>query len=140
MNLNDDFRCVYCHVSEGESSILLRFNSIPAAKAAARELLAFLGEDKNIPVSAPAEAPARKSCEEATEESDPLSKAQRSEIEFSDMLRVYRATHGYTQRKLAELLCTTKSNICHWENGTFIPHAGTQQAIRNKLESGEFNV
>jgi DNA-binding XRE family transcriptional regulator len=134
------FLCQYDKASEDGYHICLSFNSIPAAKAAARELLAFLGEDKDIPVPTPAEAPPHKSCEEVPEEADPLTQAQRREIEFSDMLRVYRATHGYSQRKLAELLGTTQSNICHWENGTFVPHAGTQQAIRNKLESGEFNV
>ena len=134
------FLCQYDKSSEEGYHINLSFDSIPAAKAAARELLAFLGEDKNIPASALSEAPTRKSCEEMAEEADSLTQAQRSEIVFSDMLRVYRTAHGYSQRKLAELLGTTQSNICHWENGTFIPHAGTQQAIRNKLESGEFNV
>ena len=134
------FLCQYDKASEEGYHICLSFDSIPAAKAAARELLAFLGEDRNVPVSAPSEAPTRKSCEEVTEGDDPLTQAQKSEVEFSDILRVYRATHGYSQRKLAEILGTTQSSICHWENGTLVPHAGTQQAIRNKLESGEFNV
>lgn len=132
------FLCQYDKASETGYHIYLSFNSIDAAKAAARELLAFLGED--LPAPATAEAPPHKSCEEVSEEADPLTQAQRSEIEFSDMLRVYRTTHGYSQRKLAELLGTTQSTICHWENGSFVPHAGTQQVIRNKLESGEFNV
>ena len=132
------FLCQYDKASEDGYHICLSFNSIPAAKAAARELLAFLGED--LPAPAPAEAPPHKSCEEVVGEADPLTQAQRSEIKFSDMLLAYRTTHGYSQRKFAELLGTTQSNICHWENGTFIPSAGTQQAIRNKLESGEFNV
>jgi DNA-binding XRE family transcriptional regulator len=134
------FLCQYDKASEAGYHICLSFNSIPAAKAAARELLAFLGEDNNIPVSAPEEAPPHKSCEETEVETDPLSQYQNEIIAFGDMLRVYRTTHGYSQRKLAELLGTTQSNICHWENGTFVPHEGTQQAIRNKLESGEFNV
>lgn len=135
---NKSFLCQYVRDSEDEYSIALHFNSIQAARNAAVDLLTFIGEP--IPLSMkPREAPPHKTSEENAPDPDPLTQAQRSEIEFSDMLRVYRSTHGYSQRKLAELLGTTQSNICHWENGTFVPHAGTQQAIRNKLESGEFN-
>ena len=70
----------------------------------------------------------------------PLTAIQKSEIAFSDLLRTYRISHGYSQRKFAELINTTQSNICHWERCDHLPCMETQQAIRNKLESGEFNA
>lgn len=138
MRIDKHPTCSYCQQIEGEYKILLEFTSIQAAKSAARNLLAFLGED--LAPAAPAEPPPHKTCEEVTEENDPLTEIQESKAAFSDMLRVYRANHSYSQRRFAELLGTTQSNICHWENGSVIPSLGTQAAIRKKIESGEFNV
>ena len=138
MNPDNLATCTYRHHVDRKYSIELHFASVEAAKTAALSLLRFLGIEPQGETQQ--EAPTHKPCEEVAEEADLLTQAHKNEMEFSDMLRVYRVAHGYSQRTLAGLLGTTQSNICHWENGTFAPHARTQQAIRNKLESGEFNA
>ena len=134
------FLCQYDKASEEGYHICLSFNSIPAAKAAARELLAFLGEDRNVPVSAPSEAPPHKSCEEVSEEADPLTKFQNEAKPFSDLLRDYRAEHKYSRREMAKLLGVSTGSVANWEFGTYTPTKGTERAVRLKLERGEFNV
>ena len=58
-NNNNGFLCSYSNMSDGESYILLHFNSMQAAKKAAFDLLSFLGEP--IPQAAePKEEPPTK--------------------------------------------------------------------------------
>lgn len=131
---NKIFPCQYVRASEDEYSIALHFNSIQAAKKAALDLLNFIGA---IVLPNPQEAPPHKSCEEVTEEADPLTQAKRSEIEFSDMLQCYRTTHGYSQRRLADLLGVSQRTISCWEQG-YTPRKNTEENIRRKLSKGEF--
>jgi DNA-binding XRE family transcriptional regulator len=133
------FLCQYDKASGEDYYIFLNFNSIQAAKAAAHELLAFLGEDVTQP-PAPAEAPPHKTSEENTPDPDPLTTIQEKDKEISNLLRDYRAAHGYSQRKMAELLGTSQANICNWEHGVTIPNIYIQERIKRTLESGEFNV
>ena len=88
----------------------------------------------------PREAPPHKTSEENTPDPDPLTQLQNKAKSFSNMLKDYRAEHKYSQRKMAELLGVSSPTICYWENGSVIPALGTQAAIRQKIESGEFNV
>lgn len=141
MNHDNDngFRCVYSNHSEGESYVLLHFNSIQAAKKAAFELLSFLGDP--IPQTAePQESPPHKISEEVTATADPLTAIQKEAVCFADTLRIYRNTHGYSQRKMAELLGTSQSNICWWEKGEYTPNEDTRRTILKKLESGDFSA
>lgn len=135
---NKTFLCQYVRGSEDEYSIALHFNSIQAARNAAVDLLTFIGEP--IPLSMkPREAPPHKTSEEITPDPDPLTTIQEKDKEISNLLRDYRAAHGYSQREMAELLCTSQANICNWEHGVTTPNIYIQERIKRTLESGEFN-
>ena len=106
-------------------SLELSFDSTKATLDAAMEILAFADADCYLAEQS-----------KPNDTTTPLLYKQLAG--FPDMLRIYRATHGYTQKELGKLLGVNQQTICGWESGRSAPRRATEAAIREKLRKGEF--
>ena len=106
-------------------SLELSFDSIKAALDAALEILAFADADCYL-------------AGQDKQRSPDYQPTYKQPSEFPDMLRIYRVTHGYTQKEFGALLGVSQQTLCSWETGSVTPRRATEAAIREKLRKGEF--
>lgn len=119
-----DFLCTLKKEGPGYN-LELSFDSIKSALDAALEILAFADADCYL-APPPKEEP----------KTTPPIPCERH-MEFHDMIRTYRKSHGYSQATMAKLLGVTQTTISYWEAGNR-PSLKAEIRIREKLSKGEF--